>query len=42
LPDWLYREDYVFDFRGVQEKESRLFVELLSRRIAVPVEPPSW
>ena len=31
LPDWLYWEDYVFDLCGTQEKESRVFVELLGK-----------
>jgi hypothetical protein len=37
LPDWLYWGNYLFDTSGTQEKESRLFVELLSRMIGVSV-----
>lgn len=39
-PDWLYWEDFVFDCQGVQEQESRAFVELLSGLIGAPVAPP--
>jgi len=39
-PDWLYWEDYLFDLSGTQERESRAFVELLSKMIGVPVVPP--
>jgi hypothetical protein len=39
LPDWLYWSDYVFDMTGTQEKESRAFVELLSKMIGVSVVP---
>jgi hypothetical protein len=38
-PDWLYWEDYLFDMSGTQERESRAFVELLSKMIGVPVIP---
>src|SRR5262245_61741907 len=39
-PDWLYWQQYVLDFSGTQERESRAFVELLSKMIGVPVVPP--
>ena len=38
-PDWLYWEDYLLDFSGTQERESRAFVELLSKMIGVTVIP---
>jgi hypothetical protein len=38
-PDWLYWDDYLFDMSGTQEKESRAFVELLSKMIGVTVVP---
>lgn len=41
LPDWLYWEDYAFDASGTQEKESRVFVELLSKMMGVSVVPPN-
>jgi hypothetical protein len=37
LPDWLYWEDYLFDVSGTQERESRAFVELLSKMMGVSV-----
>jgi hypothetical protein len=39
LPDWLYWEDYLLDLSGTQERESRAFVELLSKMIGVSVVP---
>jgi hypothetical protein len=42
LPDWLYWDDYLFDFTGTQEKESRGFVELLRKMIGVHVEPSRY
>jgi hypothetical protein len=39
LPDWLYWEDYLLDLSGTQERESRAFVELLSKMIGVTVVP---
>jgi hypothetical protein len=39
LPDWLYWDDYLFDVSGTQERESRAFVELLSRMIGTSVVP---
>jgi hypothetical protein len=38
LPDWYYWNDYLFDFSGTQAAESRLFVDLLSKMIGVPVD----
>jgi hypothetical protein len=40
-PDWLYWEDYLFDMTGTQERESRAFVELLSKMIGVAITPGS-
>jgi hypothetical protein len=40
-PDWLYWEEYAFDSSGTQEKESRAFVELLSKLMGVSVVPPN-
>jgi hypothetical protein len=39
LPDWLYWDDFLFDLSGTQEKESKAFVELLSKMIGVSVVP---
>jgi hypothetical protein len=39
LPDWVYWEDYLFDMSGTQERESKVFVELLSKMIGVAVVP---
>jgi hypothetical protein len=39
-PDWFYLDEFLFDESGTQEKESRIFVELLSRLMSVPVVPP--
>ncbi|MHB1037535.1 MAG: hypothetical protein ACYC35_26005 [Pirellulales bacterium] len=41
-PDWCYWRDYLFDLSGAQQKESRLFVDLLSKMIGVSVEPPRY
>ena len=41
LPDWWYWDDFLFDFAGTQEKESKMFVNALSKMIGVPVEPGS-
>jgi hypothetical protein len=38
-PDWLYWDRYVFDMCGTQERESKAFVELLSKMIGVSVVP---
>jgi hypothetical protein len=40
FPDWCYWDHLVLDFSGTQESESRVFAELLSKMIGVPVEPP--
>lgn len=39
LPDWWYWDEYVTDFSGTQERESRLFVQLLSKLIGVTIVP---
>jgi hypothetical protein len=39
FPDWWYWSEYVFDLTGTQQRESRRFVELLSRMIGVSVQP---
>jgi hypothetical protein len=39
-PDWLYWEDYLFDMSGTQERESKAFVDLLSKMFGVSVVPP--
>ncbi|MBL9166709.1 MAG: hypothetical protein JNN07_03140 [Verrucomicrobiales bacterium] len=41
LPDWWYWEEYVLDRTGSQERESRLFVQLLSKMIGVTIAPSS-
>jgi hypothetical protein len=41
LPDWWYWQEYLFDFAGMQQRESRLFVEALSKKIGAEVRPPS-
>jgi len=38
LPDWFYWAEYAFDTSGTQEKESRAYVERLSKLIGAPVE----
>jgi len=38
-PDWLYWDDYLFDTSGTQQRESKAFVDLLSKMIRVPVIP---
>lgn len=40
LPDWVYWQEFRFNIVGSQEKESRVFVDLLSRMIDAPVVPP--
>lgn len=40
FPDWMYWEEFVFDITGSQEKESRVFVDVLSKIIGVKVVPP--
>ena len=39
-PDWMYWCDFQFDLSGNQQRESRLFVNLLGRLINVTVVPP--
>ena len=41
LPDWWYWQEYLFDFAGTQQRESRMFVEALSKIIGAEVRPPS-
>jgi hypothetical protein len=41
FPDWLYWDQYLLDFSGTQEHESRAFVELLSQMTGAPIEPLS-
>jgi hypothetical protein len=41
LPDWWYWEEYVMDRTGSQERESRLFVQLLSKMMGVTIAPSS-
>lgn len=40
LPDWMYWENYLFDLSGTQERESRAFVEVLSKMIGAEIAPP--
>ena len=40
FPDWLYWDEFAFDLSGSQEKESRVFVDLLCKMIGVRVVPP--
>lgn len=40
LPDWMYWEEILLDLQGSQERESRIFVELLAKMIGVKVAPP--
>jgi hypothetical protein len=39
LPDWWYWEDYALDRVGSQDRESRMFVQLLSQIIGVAILP---
>ncbi len=39
LPDWWYWEEFLTDFSGTQERESKLFVDVLSKMIGVTVAP---
>jgi hypothetical protein len=39
-PDWMYWPDYLLDARGMQQSESRCFVELLARMTGAEVAPP--
>jgi hypothetical protein len=38
FPDWFYWSDYLFDLCGTQDRESRVFAELLSRLTGAPIE----
>lgn len=40
-PDWLYWDEFLFDWSGTQERESRAFVELLSKMMGVTIIPAS-
>ncbi len=40
LPDWMYWQEFTYDWTGSQEKESRLFVDVLSTMVGVKVVPP--
>jgi hypothetical protein len=40
FPDWVYWDEYAFDISGSQDKESRVFVDVLSKIIGVKVIPP--
>lgn len=40
FPSWLYWDKFAFDLSGSQEKESRLFVDVVSKIIGVKVVPP--
>ena len=39
-PDWMYASRFASDLTGTQEQESRVFAEILSRMIDVPMLPP--
>ena len=39
LPDWWYWKEIAMDYAGPQERESRLFVTLLSKLIGVTIAP---
>jgi hypothetical protein len=41
MPDWWYWDEYLTDWSGNQQRESRLFVQLLSKMIGVTVTPSS-
>ena len=41
MPDWWYWDEYITDFTGTQERESKLFVQLLSKLIGVEIRPSS-
>ena len=40
FPDWCYWSEFAFDMMGTQAKESRVFVNLLSKMLGVTVQPP--
>lgn len=39
LPDWMYWDDFLFDWSGEQEREAKAFVNILSKCTGVPVIP---
>lgn len=39
LPDWWYWDEILMDFVGSQERESKLYVQLISKLIGVPITP---
>ena len=39
LPDWMYWGEQLFDMSGTQERESRVFADLVSKLIGVSVVP---
>ena len=41
LPDWLYWGESAFDVSGSQDKESRVFAELLSNLVQAPIAAPN-
>ncbi len=41
FPDWMYRGERLLDVEGSQERESKAFVELLSKMVRVQVVPSS-
>jgi hypothetical protein len=41
FPDWLYWDEFLIDRSGTQERESRAFVELLSKMMGVSIVPAS-
>ena len=40
LPGWLHGDECLFDWTGTQVRESRAYVELLCKMLAVTVVPP--
>ena len=40
FPDWMYWSDFTMDISGSQERESRLFVDVLAKLVGVSVIPP--
>ena len=39
FPDWVYWDDLVFDLQRSQERESRVFADILSRLVDTTVAP---
>jgi hypothetical protein len=39
MPDWFYWQEFLGDYTGTQERDSRAFVKLLSKVLGVAVEP---